>query len=175
MLNWALKSTRAPWATAGWTLASFGRTLDSLHRNFQGYTTRAECDLAGFGVSAISKVGNSCSQSVRTLNAYYERLDQGSLPIEKGFALSQDDVLRRDIIMTLMCSAPVAFDAINRDHGIDFNHYFAHELALLQPYEDAGLTTIDAQAIGVTPKGRMFVRASAMVFDKYLTLPTTST
>jgi len=147
----------------------------SLHRNFQGYTTRAECDLVGFGVSAISKVGNSYSQSVRTLNAYYERLDQGSLPIEKGFALSQDDVLRRDIIMTLMCSAPVAFDAINRDYGIDFKHYFAHELALLQPYEDAGLITIDAQAIGVTPKGRMFVRASAMVFDKYLTLPTSST
>ena len=151
------------------------RLNKSLHRNFQGYTTRAECDLIGFGVSAISKVGHSYSQSVRTVNAYYEQLDRGSLPIEKGFALSADDLIRRDIIMTLMCSAPVTFDAINRDHGIDFNHYFSHELALLQPYEDAGLITIDALAISVTPKGRMFVRASAMVFDKYLMQPTTST
>lgn len=74
-----------------------------------------------------------------------------------------------------MCSAPMAFDAVNRDHGIDSGTYFAHELALLQPYEEAGLITIDAQAIRVMSKGRMFVRASAMVFDKYLIQPTTST
>ena len=146
----------------------------SLHRNFQGYTTRAECDLVGFGVSAISKVGTSYSQSVRTVNAYYERLDRGSLPIEKGFALSQDDVLRREIIMTLMCSAPVDIEAINRDHGIDFHRYFVHELVLLRQYEEAGLITIDPLAIRVTPKGRMFVRASGMVFDSYLTQPTTA-
>lgn len=151
------------------------RLNKSLHRNFQGYTTRAECDLIGFGVSAISKVGNSYSQSVRTVNAYYERLDQGRLPIEKGFELSQDDVLRRDIIMTLMCSAPVEIDAINRDYGIDFNSYFAHELTLLKQYEEAGLITINPAAIRVTAKGRLFVRASGMVFDKYLTQPTTST
>jgi len=150
------------------------RLNKSLHRNFQGYTTRAECDLIGFGVSAISKVGNSYSQSVRTVNAYYERLDQGRLPLEKGFALSADDLLRREIIMTLMCSAPVEFDAVNRAHGIDFGTYFAHELAVLKPYEEAGLITIDAQAIRVTPKGRMFVRASGMVFDKYLMQPTTA-
>jgi oxygen-independent coproporphyrinogen-3 oxidase len=148
----------------------------SLHRNFQGYTTRAECDLVGFGVSAIGKVGNSYSQSVRTVSAYYGHLDQGRLPIEKGFALSADDLLRREVIMTLMCSAPVEFEAVNRAHGIDFTAYFAHELALLKPYEDAGLITLDAQAIRVTAKGRMFVRASGMVFDKYLTTqPTTST
>ncbi len=147
----------------------------SLHRNFQGYTTRAECDLIGFGVSAISKVGNSYSQSVRTVNAYYEHLDQGRLPLEKGFELSQDDVLRREIIMTLMCSAPVQFETINRDYGIDFTRYFAQELSRLQPYEEAGLITIDQEAIRVTPKGRLFVRASGMVFDSYLTQPTTST
>ena len=147
----------------------------SLHRNFQGYTTRAECDLIGFGVSAISKVGDSYSQSVRTVNAYYERLDKGSLPIEKGFALSADDVLRRDIIMTLMCSAPVDFSAINAQYGIDFASYFAPELERLKPYEDAGLITLDDAAIRVTPKGRLFVRASGMVFDRYLSQPTTST
>ena len=152
--------------------ARLGKTL---HRNFQGYTTWAECDLIGFGVSAISKVGNSYSQSVRTVNAYYQRLDQGLLPIERGFALSQDDLLRREIIMTLMCSAPVDIEAIERDHGIDFNTYFARELQQLRQYEDAGLITIDPKAIRVTPKGRLFVRASGMVFDKYLTQPTTST
>ncbi|MFZ2294134.1 MAG: oxygen-independent coproporphyrinogen III oxidase, partial [Polaromonas sp.] len=110
-----------------------------------------------------------------TVNAYYERLDQGRLPIEKGFELSQDDLLRREIIMTLMCSAPVEIDAINRDYGIDFNSYFSHELSRLKPYEEAGLITVDPLAIRVTAKGRLFVRASGMVFDKYLTQPTTST
>ena len=126
-------------------------------------------------MSDISKVGNSYSQSVRTVNAYYEQLDQGSLPIEKGFELSPDDLLRREIIMTLMCSAPVDIEAINQGHGIDFNRYFAHELSLLKQYEEAGLITIDPLAIRVTPKGRLFVRASGMVFDSYLTQPTTST
>lgn len=151
------------------------RLNKSLHRNFQGYTTRAECDLIGFGVSAIGKVGNSYNQSVRTVNAYYQHLDQGHLPVEKGFALSSDDLLRRQIIMTLMCSAPVEFEAINRAYDIDFNTYFAPELARLKEYEEAGLITIDPSAITVTAKGRFFVRASAMVFDKYLTQPTTST
>ena len=151
------------------------RLNKSLHRNFQGYTTRAECDLIGFGVSAISKVGTSYSQSVRTVNAYYASLDAGQLPLEKGFSLSADDVLRRDIIMTLMCSAPVEIEAVNRAYGIDFNSYFAPELARLKPYEEAGLITIAPDAIRITPKGRMFVRASGMVFDKYFGQPTTST
>ena len=147
----------------------------SLHRNFQGYTTRAECDLIGLGVSAISKVGNSYSQGVRTVSSYFQHLDAGRLPIEKGFDLSQDDVLRRDIIMTLMCSASVEFGVINSRYGIDFNTYFAPELLRLKPYEEAGLIEVDAAAIRVTPKGRFFVRASGMVFDKYLGQPTTST
>ncbi len=147
----------------------------SLHRNFQGYTTRAECDLIGFGVSAISKVGDSYSQGVRTVSSYYQHLDAGRFPIEKGFELSQDDVLRRDIIMTLMCSAPVEVAAVNAQYGIDFNSYFAPELERLKPYEEAGLITIAPDAIRITPKGRLFVRASGMVFDKYLGQPTTST
>ena len=151
------------------------RENKSLHRNFQGYTTRSECDLVGFGVSAISKVGSSYSQAVRTVTAYYQSLDAGRLPIEKGFDLSKDDLLRRDIIMTLMCSAPLEFDVINRTYDIDFASYFAEELVLLKQYEEAGLITIDDQAIRVTRKGRLFVRASGMVFDKYLRQPNTST
>ena len=140
----------------------------TLHRNFQGYTTRADCDLIGFGVSAIGKVGHSYSQSVRTLKAYYEHLDIDQLPVEKGYALTADDVLRRQVIMELMCSGPVNFAAINQAHGIDFKTYFADELALLKQYEDAGLIVLDDHSISVTPKGRMFVRASGMVFDKHL-------
>ena len=140
----------------------------TLHRNFQGYTTRADCDLIGFGVSAIGKVGHSYSQSVRTLKAYYEHLDVDRLPVEKGYALTADDVLRRQVIMELMCSGPVDFAAINQAHGIDFKTYFADELALLTQYEEAGLIIVDENSISVTPKGRMFVRASGMVFDKHL-------
>jgi oxygen-independent coproporphyrinogen-3 oxidase len=140
----------------------------TLHRNFQGYTTRADCDLIGFGVSAIGKVGHSYSQSVRTLKAYYEHLDVDRLPVEKGYALTADDVLRRQVIMELMCSGPVDFAVINQAHGIDFKTYFADELALLTQYEEAGLIVVDEHRISVTPKGRMFVRASDMVFDKHL-------
>jgi oxygen-independent coproporphyrinogen III oxidase len=140
----------------------------SLHRNFQGYTTRAECDLIGLGVSAIGKVGHSYSQSVRTVNAYYQHLDEGRLPIEKGLDLTMDDVLRREVIMTLMCSMPVEFDVLNKRYGIQFVEYFAAELSQLQPYEAAGLITVDDSSIQVTAKGRLFVRAVGMVFDKYL-------
>ena len=146
----------------------------TLHRNFQGYTTRADCDLIGFGVSAIGKVGHSYSQSVRTINAYYEHLDANRLPVEKGFSLSADDVLRRQVIMELMCSGPVNFAAINQQHGIDFVSYFADELVQLKQYEEAELIVVDAQRISVTPKGRMFVRAVGMVFDRYLAQQTTA-
>jgi oxygen-independent coproporphyrinogen-3 oxidase len=147
---------------------NLARLDKTLHRNFQGYTTRADCDLIGFGVSAIGKVGHSYSQSVRTLKAYYEHLDIDQLPVEKGYALTADDVLRRQVIMELMCSGPVTFAAINQTHGIDFKSYFADELLQLKQYEEAGLIVVDQERISVTPKGRMFVRASGMVFDKHL-------
>ena len=140
----------------------------SLHRNFQGYTTRAECDLIGLGLSSIGKVGHSYSQSTGILDEYYEQLDAGQLPIKKGFELSMDDVLRRQIIMNFMCSEPINFKAINNTYKIDFLSYFTEELEKLQQYQSAGLINIDSNAITVTPKGRMFVRAVGMVFDKYL-------
>ncbi|HQS59861.1 MAG: oxygen-independent coproporphyrinogen III oxidase [Gallionellales bacterium 35-53-114] len=146
----------------------------TLHRNFQGYTTRAECDLIGLGVSSIGKVGHSYSQSIGTLEDYYARLDAGQLPIKKGFELSMDDVLRRHIIMNFMCSEPIDFDAINKMYVIDFIEYFSQEIKRLQPYLDAGLITLGANSISVTPKGRMFVRAVGMVFDKYLQQATTA-
>ena len=146
----------------------------TLHRNFQGYTTRAECDLIGLGLSSIGKVGHSYSQSVRTLEGYYDKLDANQLPIEKGFEISMDDVLRRQIIMNFMCSEAIDFAKINKTYAIDFIKYFKIELARLQPYQEAGLINIDTNAITVTPKGRMFVRAVGMVFDKYLQQATTA-
>ncbi|MCC2596658.1 oxygen-independent coproporphyrinogen III oxidase [Pusillimonas sp. MFBS29] len=147
----------------------------SLHRNFQGYTTRAEYDMVGFGVSAIGKVGRSYSASVRSLKAYYQHLDEGRLPIERGYNLTDDDVLRREVIMTLMCSMPLDYQAIQQRHGIDFSSYFATELQRLDPFEQAGMLVRSENDLSITPKGRLFVRAIGMVFDKFLGRPTVST
>lgn len=154
---------------------NLARLDHSLHRNFQGYTTRAECDLVGLGVSSIGKVGRSYSQAPRSLNAYYRHIDEGRLPIEKGFELTDDDVLRADVIMTLMCSNPLEFARLDQQYGIDSRRYFADELAELGRLHDAGLLRIDDDGVCITPKGRMFVRAAAMVFDRYLKQPTVST
>lgn len=143
----------------------------SLHRNFQGYTTRAECDLVGFGVSAIGKIGRAYCQSTRSVKTYYERLSEGRLPVDRGLTLSADDLLRRDVIMTLMCSVPLSYGAIEARHGIAFARYFENELAALTPLAEAGLLTIDDDAIRILPKGRFFVRAVAMTFDRYLGRP----
>lgn len=154
---------------------NLARRDNSLHRNFQGYTTRAECDLVGFGVSAIGKVGRSYSGNVRTVNAYYESLDAGKLPVERGYDLSTDDVLRREVIMILMCSMPLRFSEVGEKYGINFEEYFGAELERLRPYEEVGFMETRDGVITVTPKGRLFVRALGMVFDKYLNQPTVST
>lgn len=151
------------------------RLDNSLHRNFQGYTTRAELDMVGFGVSAIGKVGASYSASVRSLNAYYDALDKGRLPIERGFDLDADDLLRREVIMDLMCSMPLDLPALNREHGIDFHRYFAAEIERLAPFSEAGLIELNDTCLKVTAKGRLFVRGIGMIFDKYLGQPTVST
>jgi oxygen-independent coproporphyrinogen-3 oxidase len=143
----------------------------SLHRNFQGYTTKAECDLVGFGVSAIGKIGRSYSQSTRSIRTYYERLNEGRLPIERGLTLSADDLLRRDVIMALMCSVPLEYRAIEERHGIDFARYFERELVALAPFVAADLLELGDEAIRILPQGRLFVRAIAMTFDAYLVRP----
>lgn len=143
----------------------------TLHRNFQGYTTHAECDMLAIGVSSISKIGASYSQSLRTLDDYYAKIDTGQLPLEKGFSLSPDDILRREVMMTVMCSSPLEFARIEAFQGIVFRDYFAPELAALQAYADEGLIEIGQDSIRILPRGRMFVRAFAMLFDRYLSLP----
>jgi oxygen-independent coproporphyrinogen-3 oxidase len=139
-----------------------------LHRNFQGYSTQPDRDLIGLGVSAIGRVGASYSQNVKTLEEYRDHLDQGRLPVARGLALSRDDLARRAVIMALMCQGQVVFESIELAWLLDFRSYFAAEIELLKPLQADGLVSIDDSGIQVTDKGWFFVRAVAMVFDRYL-------
>ena len=139
-----------------------------LHRNFQGYSTQPDCDLIGLGVSAIGRMGATYSQSAKTLPEYYEAVRQGRLPVVRGLALSRDDLVRRDVIMALMCQGRVAFESIELAHLIGMRDYFRAELRELETLADQGLVELEPRAIQVTPVGWHFVRAVAMVFDRYL-------
>ena len=139
-----------------------------LHRNFQGYSTRPDCDLIAFGMSAIGKVGANYLQNVKTLDAYYQALDERRLPVMRGIALGDDDLLRRHILQQLMCEFRVDMRRIEHAHGIRFGDRFAAELTALAPMIDDGLVTVTPSAIEVTPRGRMLVRVVAMAFDRYL-------
>jgi oxygen-independent coproporphyrinogen-3 oxidase len=142
-----------------------------LHRNFQGYSTHAEADLVAVGVSAISSVGNTYSQNEKTLEAYYEKLDQGVLPVARGIKLNTDDLLRRSVIQKLMSSFELSIGTIEMAYPLRFKDYFAAELAQLRALEQDGLVTIDDEWLSVTLKGRLLVRNICMVFDRYLGLP----
>jgi oxygen-independent coproporphyrinogen-3 oxidase len=139
-----------------------------LHRNFQGYSTQPDCDVIGLGVSAIGRVGATYSQNAKTLEAYYDALANGEFPVERGYPLGADDVLRRDVIMALMCQGRVAFKAIERAHAIDFRSTFAQELDALDSLAELGLVTVGRDAVEVTALGWHFVRRVAMLFDRHL-------
>ncbi|MBD9665349.1 oxygen-independent coproporphyrinogen-3 oxidase [Variovorax paradoxus] len=138
-----------------------------LQRDFQGYSTQPEGDLVALGVSAIGRIGATYNQNAKTLDSYYDLLDQGRLPVVRGLALSRDDVLRRAVIMAVMCRGRVVFDAIGEAHRIDFRHYFAAEFAALGPLAAQGLVRVSDHDIEVTAQGWFVVRAIAMVFDRY--------
>jgi oxygen-independent coproporphyrinogen-3 oxidase len=139
-----------------------------LHRNFQGYSTQAECDLLAFGVSAIGKIGPVYSQNVKTLDEYYDALDRDELPVLRGIELTADDLLRRSIIQALMCHFELSIDSIEIAHLIKFDEYFAEEIGDLRAMEEAGLIKVSDKWISVMPAGRLLVRGIAMVFDRYL-------
>jgi len=139
-----------------------------LHRNFQGYSTQPDCDMIGFGVSSIGRVGATYSQNAKTLEEYYDYLDQGQFPVVRGLALSRDDLVRRAVIMALMCQGQLSFESIELAYLIDFRLYFAKELEILKAQVEQGLVQLDPTGIQVTAKGWFFVRAVAMVFDRYL-------
>ena len=139
-----------------------------LHRNFQGYSTQPDCDLIALGVSSIGRVGSTYSQNAKTLDEYYDHINQGHLPVVRGLALSSDDIVRRAVIMGLMCQGELQFEAIDLAYMIDFKTYFADELEALKVYETEGLVEVDNSGIQVTSRGWFFVRAIAMTFDRYL-------
>jgi oxygen-independent coproporphyrinogen-3 oxidase len=124
----------------------------------------------GFGVSAISQVGNAYSQNVKTIPEYYERIDQGVLPVERGLTLNQDDELRRQVIMSIMCQGRVDAGQLRQQYGIEFAEYFKEALEHLPELVAAGMVNFSEQGLQVSPKGWFFVRPIAMAFDKYLWL-----
>ena len=139
-----------------------------LHRNFQGYTTQPDCDLVGLGVSSIGRIGATYYQNAKTLPEYYDALRQGQLPVVRGFALTRDDLLRRCVIMALMCQGWVEYESIELAHLVRVRSYFANELQELAAFEEAGLVALEPDGIRVTPAGWYLVRAIAMVFDRHL-------
>ena len=139
-----------------------------LHRNFQGYSTQADCDLVALGVSSIGRIGATYSQNAKTLEEYYDLLDQGRFPVVRGLALNRDDLVRRAVIMALMCQGELQFESIDQAHLIDFKTYFSKELQALDVLSSQGMVRVDAHGIQVTAQGWFFVRAVAMVFDRYL-------
>ena len=139
-----------------------------LHRNFQGYTTQGECDLVGFGVSAISMIGDAYAQNQKELKKYYEQVNEMRHALWKGVSLDSDDLLRREVIKQLICNFKLDKRIIEQQFGVRFHQYFKHDLALLQTFIDDQLVVVDDQYIEVTLRGRLLIRNICMCFDKYL-------
>jgi oxygen-independent coproporphyrinogen-3 oxidase len=150
-----------------------GRALAnrSLHRNFMGYTTHADCDLIGLGVSSISHVGDSYSQNFRDLTAWEVAVDKGDLPTWRGIELDDDDLVRADVIQQIMCRGEVDLQRIEQKYDLVFDEYFADALAQLVPLQEDGLVDVDPERIAATSRGRLLLRMMAMCFDRYLRTP----
>lgn len=140
----------------------------TLHRNFQGYTTKAEAELFGFGATSISMLYDGYVQNYKVLRDYYETIDDGRLPIERGVYLTEDDIIRRDTIMKLMCHFRLVKGEVEEKFGINFDQYFKDELSGLKEMEDDGLVVLYPDRIDITPTGRLLIRNIASVFDIYL-------
>ena len=144
------------------------RKNGTLQRNFQGYSTHRDCDLVALGVSAIGSIGNVFAQSSVTTMEYETLIENGQLPIRKGIAVDDDDLLRADVIQALMCYDELSFEEFGAKHDIDFAQYFAAEIERLQPLADDDLIELDQSGIVITQKGRLLLRSIAMVFDRYI-------
>jgi oxygen-independent coproporphyrinogen-3 oxidase len=146
----------------------------SLQRNFQGYSTRGYCDMIGLGVSSIGRIGNAYAQNHKTLPEYYDAIDRGQLPVQRGLIMSDDDLIRRDVIQQIMCYGSIDFAATAVRHSIDFSTYFAAELRALTMLVADGLAQFDDTGLRVLPAGRLLLRHLAMVFDSHLPSPATA-
>ncbi len=140
----------------------------TLYRNFQGYSTRAGCDLYGFGMSAIGQFRETYQQNVKTLGEYYDALRQSRLPTHVGYRMTRDDHVRKDVIMRIMCDMELDGSAIEAKHGIVFEEYFRNSLTKLEPLILDGLVERVQNRIRVVGMGRLIVRNIAMCFDAYV-------
>ena len=140
----------------------------NLHRNFQGYTTQGDCDLLGLGVSSISAVGRSFSQNYKDLKEYYTAIDKDAQAIEKGVMLTQDDVIRADVIRQLMCNFKLNKNTISQKYNIEFDQYFAYEISNLIIFVKDNLIDITDDVIRVKPVAKLLIRNICMTFDVYL-------
>jgi len=144
----------------------------SLHRNFQGYSTHADCDLAAFGVSSIARLDDCYIQNHRDIEGYYKALDNGDLPVAKGIRLNQDDLIRRDLIQRILCQGGFEVVDIEIRYSIEFLDYFSDTLTRLWDMANDGLIKWDGYRLAVLPAGRMLMRNIAMAFDHYQTQAT---
>lgn len=140
----------------------------TLYRNFQGYSTHADCDLIGLGTTAIGKVGDSYGQNVKTLEEYTDKIDRGHLPVFRGITLNQEDKLRREVITQLICHFCLEISEIEEKYSIQFKEHFSTEWRELDVLQRDGLLTYDDQRIEILPAGRLLVRNICMPFDAYL-------
>ena len=140
----------------------------TLHRNFQGYTTKAGADLYGMGVSAISSIGDAYAQNRREIPAYQSDVARRGVATARGYRLSEDDRLRRAVIGRLLCHTVIVKHEVEREFSISFDEYFAPELDRLEKFRVEGLVTLAQDEIRVAPLGRIFIRNLAMTFDRYL-------
>ena len=140
----------------------------TLHRNFQGYTTKAGADLYGMGITAISGIQSAYAQNHRDIPSWQKAVEQRGLATMRGYHLSKEDRLRRAVISRLLCHTVVVKDEISREFGVDFDEYFAEELRRFEPFREDGLVLVENGEIRATWIGRIFIRNLAMVFDPYL-------
>jgi len=142
----------------------------TLRRNFQGYSTHKDTDIFAFGVSGISQTAGAYFQNYKSLDDYYDAIEdlERSLPVARGYSLSDDDLMRRRTIMALMCRPQVNFNAMSEELGVDFRDQFNREIDRLEPLEEDDLVRVTDDAIDILPRGRLFLRHIASLFDRYL-------
>ncbi|MBU0475066.1 MAG: oxygen-independent coproporphyrinogen III oxidase [Bacteroidetes bacterium] len=139
-----------------------------LYRNFQGYSTQSGTDLYALGITSISQFSNIYSQNIKTEKEYFEKIDNGFLPLAKGYLMSDDDVLRRDVIMSLMCDFELKFKTFEEKYNINFKKYFANGLEKINQFVSDDLVLVEHDNIKVTEMGRLLIRNIAMCFDAFL-------
>jgi len=147
---------------------AIAQSKGNLYRNFQGYSTHSECDIVGLGLSSIGQVADSFSQNEKSLDKYYKVLESGQLPIVKGLIINQDDKIRRELIMELICHFEINISSLEKRYSIKFANYFASSLEKLSEMQNDGLIEMKNDSLKVLDKGRILVRNICMIFDNYL-------